>query len=242
MRAPGRARIAGVLGMALIALAVVLLPATGSGAKPHRPAQASCFWEGPISMKRPTTKGFDGHYFNFPEKSATYWMARFHLPSGASLRLHGRYPHARYISLNAYSGGAPTDALSDVAILPNPGSTNPFVTGNLRNLPARAWRVRVIDQAPPAAGQARAPNTIYAQSSSGGAIELFYRVYEPDRHLDLTGGTGLPRFRLRLADGSSVGQRSACGQINDPDRSIPVQTTPKTQWEAGRNAPGCNGQ
>ena len=67
--------------MALIALAVVLLPATGSGAKPHRPAQASCFWEGPISMKRPTTKGFDGHYFNFPEESATYWLARFSLPA-----------------------------------------------------------------------------------------------------------------------------------------------------------------
>ena len=193
-------------------------------------------------MKRPSTKGFDGHYFNFPEESATYWMARFHLPSGARLRLHGRYPHARYISLNAYSDGAPTDALSDIAIVPNPGSTNPFVTGNLRNRPARAWKVRVIDQAPPALGEQRAPNTIYAQSSSGGAIELFYRVYEPDRHLDLTGATGLPRIRLRLADGSSVGQRAACGQINDPDRSIPVQTTPKAEWEAGRNAPGCNGQ
>jgi hypothetical protein len=229
--------------VALAALAVALAPAAGSGAaKPRKVAQATCFWEGPISMKRPTTRGFDGHYFNFPEESATYWMARFHLPSGASLELRGRYPHARYISLNAYSDGAPTDALSDVVIHPRRGSTNPFVAGHRRDLPKRSWRVRVIDQAPPAAGSPRARNTIYAQSSSGGAIELFYRVYEPDRGLDLTGATGLPRALLRLADGTLVRQRDACGQINDPDRSIPVQTTPQVQWEAGRNAPGCDGQ
>ena len=59
--------------MALAALAVTLAPAVGSGAAPPKqPALATCFWEGPITMKRPTTRGFDGHYFNFPEESATY--------------------------------------------------------------------------------------------------------------------------------------------------------------------------
>ncbi len=126
----GRARFAGVAGVALVALAVVLAPAAGSGAAPPKhPALATCFWEGPITMKRPTTRGFDGHYFNFPEESATYWMSRFKLPDGAKLVLKGRYPHARYISLNAYSDGAPTDALSDVAIRPNPAPPIPSSPG-----------------------------------------------------------------------------------------------------------------
>ena len=37
------------------------------------------------------------------------------------------------MSLNAYSDGAPTDALSDIAIKPRPGHTNPFIPGALRD-------------------------------------------------------------------------------------------------------------
>src|SRR3954451_16280448 len=86
---------------------------------------ATCFWEGPISTQQPSTRGFDGRNFNFPEESATYWLSRFNLPSGARLRLKGRYAHGRYQSLNSYSDGAPTDALADFQTAPDPGSTNP---------------------------------------------------------------------------------------------------------------------
>ena len=91
-----------------------------------------------------TTRGFDGRNFNFPEEAATYWLARFNLPAGRPLAVAGRYPHGRYMSLNAYSDGAPTDALSDVDIEPRPGSVNPFVLGARRDLPQRSWRVRVV--------------------------------------------------------------------------------------------------
>src|SRR5688500_17529255 len=91
--------------------------------------EATCFWEGPISTKRPSTRGFDGRFFNFPEESATYWMARFSLPEGARLILRGRYPYGRYMSLNTYTDGAPVDALSDPRIAPDPGSKNPFREG-----------------------------------------------------------------------------------------------------------------
>src|SRR5918999_936360 len=66
---------------------------------------ATCFWEGPISTKQPSTRGFDGRNFNFPEESATYWLARFNLPPGQQLVLRGRYAYARYLSINAYSDG-----------------------------------------------------------------------------------------------------------------------------------------
>src|SRR5215216_8051749 len=95
----------------IVAGALVLLAASPAAAQ-ERPL-ATCFWEGPISTERPTTRGFDGRNFNFPEESATYWNARFSLPSGARLVLVGGYPHGRYMSVNAYSDGAPTDALSD---------------------------------------------------------------------------------------------------------------------------------
>ena len=173
----------------------------GGKPPPPKPALATCFWEGPISTKQPTTRGFDGRYFNFPEESATYWMSRFRLPAGSRLVLRGRYPHGRYMSLNSYSEGAPTDALSDIAIRPNPGATNPFVTGKLRDRPKRGWRVTVVDEKPPAAGAPRTQNTLYAQPDGGVAIEVFYRVYEPDKGLDLTGAAGLPRPRLVCRSG-----------------------------------------
>ena len=228
------------------ALAVIVLalaasaPAESSRAKPGKHPKATCFWEGPISMKRPTTRGFDGRYFNFPEESATYWMSRFTLPAGSKLVLEGRYPFARYISLNSYSDAAPTDTLSDIAIEPNPGATNPFEPGNRRDLRKRGWRVTVLDEARPAE---REPNTLYAKPNGTeplAPIEVFYRVYEPDRGRGLTGGTDLPHAELHLQSGEVLRDEAACAAINDPNREITVDTTPEYQWEAARSAPGCD--
>lgn len=227
----------------------VLVAAAGAGlavelarapAASRGPALATCFWEGPISTQRPTTKGFDGRNFNFPEESATYWLARFDLPSDATLILRGRYPHGRYMSLNAYSDGTPTDALSDIAIKPLPGHTNPFIPGALRDARKRSYRVRVVNRQPPASGSPRAPNTLYAKPGANAPIELLYRVYEPDRGLDLTGGAGLPRPLVRFGAGTTAEGAAACAQVNDPDRSIPVQTVPAATWKAARSAPPCD--
>jgi hypothetical protein len=43
------------------------------------------------------------------------------------------------------------------------------------------------------------------------------------------------------ADGRAVEGEAACSAINDPDRSIPVQTTPAAVWQGAVNAPGCDG-
>jgi hypothetical protein len=201
---------------------------------------ATCFWEGPISTDRPSTRGFDGRNFNFPEESATYWLARFNLPEGSTLELRGRYPHGRYMSVNAYSEGVPTDALSDIAIDPRPGHTNPFLAGERRDRRKRGWRVAVLDKAVPADPAARTPNTLYAQPGAGAAIELAYRVYEPDPGEDLTGGTGLPRPVLRLADSSEARGEAACAQVNDPNREIVIQTVPAALWQSARSSPGCD--
>ena len=187
--------------------------------------EATCFWEGPISTKRPSTRGYDGRNFNFPEESATYWMARFSLPEGAELALHGRFPHGRYMSLNTYTDGAPIDTLSDPKIEPDPGSANPFVAGARRDGRKRDFSV-TVSSAPPPAADAREPNTIYGNQSESAPIELFLRVYEPDPGRDLTGGAGLPEPELVLGDGRlgkrrgglHPGQRSQPGDSRRADR------------------------
>jgi hypothetical protein len=247
-RAAGTRRVT-ALALTGAAAAALLAGLAGSGGAAGKPAPkaakhplATCFWEGPISTRRPSTRGFDGRNFNFPEESATYWLSRFHLPEGAELVLRGRYPRGRYMSLNAYSDAVPTDALSDIAIRPRPGHTNPFIAGNRRDLRKRSWRVEVLDRAPPAQKADRVANTIYARPAGGAAIELAYRVYEPDRGLDLTGGTGLPRASLALADGSLLHDEQACAAINDPNREITLDTTPEAQWNIRHSAPGCDPQ
>ncbi|MDX6582391.1 MAG: hypothetical protein QOI10_1575 [Solirubrobacterales bacterium] len=230
--------------MAGVLLALIVAAGSPAGGETRAPAHAkplaTCFWEGPISTKRPSTRGFDGRNFNFPEESATYWLARFNLPEGAELTLTGRYPYGRYMSLNAYSGGVPTDALSDIAVRADPRSTNPFVAGHLRDRRRRSWTLTVLDAPVPAA--AREPNTLYAQPSGDAPIELLYRVYEPDPGRDLTGGTGLPAARLRLADGSELDPAGTCERIKDPNREITVQTVPAAVWKGARSAPGCDPQ
>ncbi len=223
-------------------MALALASAAAAPVAPAAPPLATCFWEGPISTNQPTTRGFDGRNFNFPEESATYWLARFNLPANAHLVLEGRYPRGRYMSLNAYSDGEPTDALSDIAIKPRPGHTNPFIPGALRSAAKRSYQVRVLNRQPPSAGSPRTPNTIYAQPAAGASIELLYRVYEPDPGLDLTGGTGLPVPTLKRADGSTTTGAAACAAINAADRSIPVQTVPAATWQGARSTPPCDPQ
>jgi hypothetical protein len=236
--------IAGFAATLLSACAVISVASAAPPATPQPHARqqlATCFWEGPISTRRPTTRGFDGRNFNFPEESATYWMARFHLDGGAHIELRGRFPHGRYMSLNAYSDGAPTDTLSDVAIKARPGHTNPFVAGNRRGAKKRGWRVEVVNESPPGDASRRAPNTLYAEPAAGSPIELFLRVYEPDPGYGLTGGTPLPRPLVIRADGTVLRGDPACESVNDADRTIPTQTIPAPVWTGARNSPGCDG-
>ncbi len=202
--------------------------------------EANCFWLGPFDRDH-----LDDPEVNlaYPDKGAGYWAARFNLPAGARMVLEGRFPHARYISLNAYSDGKPIDTIPDVDIEPEGGSVNPFLPASRRDLGPnkRDWKVKVLDRPSPEREAQRAPNTIYAESN-GGVQELIYRVYVPDRGRGSKAGGGLPKPTVVLADGTRLPRRQACDAVNDPDRSLPSLTVPVPVYEGLVNTPGADFQ
>lgn len=234
-----------------LALAAGLLAATGPAGSPP-PAWAGdepqdCFW----------TSVFDeenGNLF-YPDTGVNYYLGRVALPPGGELVVRGRYPHARYSSFNAYNEQfQPIDALADVDIEPEEGSTNPFRVGARRDRPLRDYTVRVVADAAPADPADREPNTVHLGDDGQPRLSgsLVYRVYLPDRGRDQFGGVDLPEVALRLPDGSEVEQPAACTlQTQQPstgvtrtDRrsggpAVPNYTTarPRPHWERFFNVP-----
>jgi hypothetical protein len=199
-------------------LAVVLTAAPTASAPPATAGQEppqDCFW----------TSVFDeenGNLF-YPDTGVNYYLGRVSLPPGGELVVRGRYPHARYMSFNAYNEEfQPIDALADVDVRPEAGSTNPFLVGNRRDLPRRDFTVRVVADPAPAAGDRRR-NTVYLGDEGQPRLSgsLVYRVYLPDRGRDQFAGVGLPEVALRLPDGTEVEQPAACtAQTQQPSTGV----------------------
>lgn len=129
----------------------------------------------------------------FPDLEARYWKAVVPLRAGQQIRVSGKFPHARYIAYALQGPGGSGDAVHDVAIAPDAGSTNPFLVGADRNAPARSYTLTVVPGSPPHSG--RPPNTLY--SGEGALAEhlvtVIYRIYDVDAAVDpVSGGVGLP--------------------------------------------------
>lgn len=235
MRATAKAA-AVVAALALAALA--LLPATATAARGDMVGGrfSDCFWN---------YGAFGAHDFNiaYPDAGATYWAAGFRRPPGSTLTLRGRYPHARYMGLQAYDlAGRGVDALADYQIDPLQGSTNPFRRGADRDARKRRFRVDVIDAKNPGypleayAGEA-ARNDIYVVPDAGPMTEtvggesyelnlLMLRVYVADRGTDLTGGVGLPKPILTLADGTVLEGQALCDALDSEAKSLGTPRVP----------------
>ncbi len=140
---------------------------------------------------------FDSGTLNilYPDEAAQYWTAGYLGLPGTRVRIEGQYPHSRYMSFNAYDPLLrPVDALSDVQIQPDSGSTNPFAGGANRNAAQRDYTVYIEGGAKPASP---ASNTIYTGDLNlAGAF--IYRIYIPDAGQDEFGGVGLPRAFLEI--------------------------------------------
>lgn len=202
----------------MVVVALTLL-AAAAGVAPVQaadpPLPSTCFWGRPND---PTVVNVA-----YPDEAATYWAGRPFLPPGAELTLRGRFPHARYMSFNAYNAQAqPIDALADVQIAPDEGSTNPFPAGADRTATDRSYTLRVVRGPAPDAAS-RPANTLYID-----APLILYRVYVPDDGRDLSGDGGLPSVTMRQADGTTRDLTAACApdQATTPAgsqlRAVPV--------------------
>ena len=207
--------------------------ATPAGAAGKVP-QATCIWFGPMSMQNKATNAA------YPDEGALYWGARFRMPAGSTLRLEGSFPHARYMSVNAYGrvfgvDHAAVDALDDTAIAPNAGSVNPYLPGADRYAPNRSYTLTMTE------GRASdEPNIIDAPpTNEGAAQELIYRVYLPDRAADKAPAS-LPEPVLTLSDGQVLRGDALCAAINDAQRSFSFQTMPFPVYNGLVNLPGAN--
>lgn len=191
---------------------------------------SSCFWSDPVTV--------DANNTQYPDSGAAYWYGGYTLPEGASLRVTGAYPHARYASFNAYGpdpetgvAGVPVDALADVAIAPDDGSTNPFEVGADRTTSARDYRVRVVARDVPGAGADRVGNLLYG---GGADQQLIYRVYVPDEGRDLLGDAGVPQVEVELADGTVLDGDEACAAL-DVTTTIDTEGLPSIDETAYRS-------
>ena len=185
---------------------------------------SSCFWQGPYSIDNPASN------FAYPDTGATYWSTRYTLPEGATLKLNGEFPHARYMSLNSYNtAAAPVDALSDAAIIPDQGAINPFVNGNQRDSELRSYSVDLAAGMTPAVKQA---NTLYDNAENSEAV-LLYRVYVPNEGKSITGGVALPEPVLTLpSSGDTLTGQALCDELNNVQGLEDIPLVPAQHYAA----------
>ncbi|MBK8294763.1 MAG: hypothetical protein IPK93_08340 [Solirubrobacterales bacterium] len=219
----------------LILLALIPIQGTATAAisptgyNPKDLPTAGCFWTGPSTASNPKTN------IAFPGTEISYWGAKFRTPPGAVLTLNGRYPHARYSSFNAYEdGGVSSSSLNDSDIKPLRGSINPSRPGKNRRAKNRRYAIRVIGGAMPSSP---ARNTLYAAPIEGAYQDILYRVYVPDRRRNRSGGTGIPKPGLKLADGRVLTGQALCDELNST-HDYPGNLIPNAVYQGLVNTAG----
>jgi hypothetical protein len=171
---------------------------------------SDCFWV-----------EYDKEIYNYGvnDTGATPWLALYSIPEdGARITFESAFPYARYMSLTTYKlGVGPADSLADRDIIPDNGSTNPFVEGNPRNDPSRRYAVSLAPGSRPIESKSTSENILYGGLSEAGTLGMMiYRVYVPNSGKDTSGGVGLPRVTLHMADGSTVQGEDACEILTNP--------------------------
>ena len=219
----------------LIALACCLLVAGCGSEEPSGASSAEEFVDDP-GVWVPlwvAYENWDAHpetNIAFPDKGVHYTGTRLTIPAGARLDFKARFPRARYMSFQSYfpsnhaQRGLPISALQDAEIVPDPGSTNPFVPGADRNSTQRSYTVHVVDAVDPGPGK-RAENTLY--TGAAGQAWIVYRIYLPDESTtEVTAGGGHPQVELTLEDGQVLTGEEAFAALEADNSPWPLPTMP----------------
>jgi hypothetical protein len=162
------------------------------------------------------------------------------LPStpGASLRIAGSYPRARYFSFHAYdSQGNALGSLYDQQIDPDRGGANPFRAAPPRGA-GDGYTVHVIDAPRPAHPDA---NTLYAQASGSAAGLLVYRVYVPRDPAVPQGDVAFPQISVQASDGTTIATEGACAITPPPAGATFWQGVANTNFPHDAPDPAVSG-
>jgi len=214
-----------------ISLTPLVAPFASQGQGPIN----KCFWGKPEANVGPITElgetvGPGGQLG--ADTNVVYYYTRFQLPAGATVTLHGQFPHSRFMSFTSYKTvneepGIAATALEDEQINPDAGSVNPYRAGEARFDPRRSFTVTISGQTPPADP---APNTLYVgQEGKTGEtqqVELIERIYRADLGLEANGGVPLPSPTYNPAVGTPVSEEAGvCSGLSDVSGLENVVTT-----------------
>lgn len=140
-------------------------------------------------------------YLVLGDYNASYNIFPYEVDPATEVVIKGQYPYARYFSFNiAGEFNLAVTSVVDRQILPDPGSTNPFLPGANWDAKNRNYTLKIRFTAPPEGSSHFVPgsgnNIIYAGTLANGAPNkrgfIIYRVYVPSIGYDSTGGVGLP--------------------------------------------------
>ena len=204
-RRPGR--VTGVTGVA-VGLVVALAACTSArpsssaaagASQPAAPPGMSCAW--------PTELSAQTDNIEFPDAAEAYFLQQIVAPAGTRIVLSGRFPDARYASVQVYTPGGAGASLDDYQVAPQPGSVNPW-----RRQAAPGGRFTVAIGPDPEPGQA---NTLPlpAGTTSQHPGYLMYRVYLPAGGGDLS---AVPVPVLTVEQGGSARTLPACASHHAP--------------------------
>jgi hypothetical protein len=182
----------------------------------------SCAWPAEFSAQTDNVA--------FPDAAEAYFLQQIVASAGTRIVVSGRFPDARYVSVQVYTPGGAGASLPDYRIAPQPGSVNPW-----QQRAAPGGRFTVTIGPDPVPGQA---NTLPlpAGTTSRHPGYLMYRVYLP------AGGGGLsavPAPVLRVEHGGSARTLPACHSHNAPVHppTVSGSATPAGAGGSGAAAP-----
>ena len=178
-----------------------------------------CFWaRGPFSADP---------YINvaYPDSNVYYWAAAFSMPEDSILEIKGDYPYSRYMSFFSYNErGKPIGSLTDFQIQSE--ATNPFIPGNQRSDFSRSYSIEVLNENPSANISENIDNfngnILFTPEYNKNQQLIVYRIYLPDKDIDITGGVKLPQPMLTLSDGTKLEGKQTCEALN---ASQPLQVS-----------------
>ena len=121
-----------ITGVALLASAINAPSAVAATGASAAPALASaCGW--PYAVNTDVLSKDSSYDISKPDTGAAYWVMPFKVEKGLRIKLSGRYPDSRYMSVEVYSSSESlfsedgvSSSLADYRIAPGPGSANPW--------------------------------------------------------------------------------------------------------------------